>query len=84
LYLFDLLDAMSLIGICNKDRVVRSLSLVLMQEAGKLKRIVAGQDKRKSMADLLYTNELAIRERVAERMLLLLMFKSKPARGDLN
>ena len=30
LYLFDLLDAMSLIGMCNKDKVVRNLSIVLM------------------------------------------------------
>jgi hypothetical protein len=77
LYLFDLLDAVTLIGLCNKEKVVRSLALVLLLESSKLKRLIAGQDKRKSLADLLYYNELAIRDRVSERMTLVKLFKSR-------
>lgn len=82
LYLFDLIDALALVGLCNKEKMVRSLSLVLVQEAGKLKRLVAGQDRRKSLADILHSSELVIRERIAERMLLVKMFKHKAATGE--
>ena len=75
LYLFDLMDAITILGVSNKDRTVRSLSLVLMQESSKLKRLVAGHDQRKSLADLLYYNDLAIRDRIKDKMILLKMFK---------
>lgn len=82
LYVFDLIDAASLIGMCNKDKMVRSLSLILVQESSKLKRLVAGHDNRKSLAELINSNEMAIRERIVERVTLTEMFKhktSKPA-----
>jgi hypothetical protein len=82
LYIFDLMDATSLIGMCNKDKMVRSLSLILVQESSKLKRLIAGHDNRKSLAELIYSNEMAIRDRIAERVTLTEMFKhktSKPA-----
>jgi len=82
LYLFDLIDAVGLIGICNKEKIVRSLSLVLIVESSKLKRLVAGQDKRKSLYDILYYNELAIRDRVSERMVIMKMFKFRGAKAD--
>ena len=66
-----------MIGICNKEKRARSLSLVLIQESSKLKRLIAGHDTRKTLADLLYLNELAIRDRLAERVALLKMFKHK-------
>jgi hypothetical protein len=47
-----------------------------------LKRLIAGQDKRKSLADLLYYNDLAIRDRISERMAFVKMFKS--SKNDLN
>jgi len=74
----------SLIGICNKEKIVRSFCLVLIQESSKLKRLIAGEDKRKSLADLLYYNELAIRDRISEKMLLLKMFKFRGSRSDTN
>jgi hypothetical protein len=46
-----------------------------MLESGKLKRLVAGEDKRKSLADLLHCNELVIRDKIAERLTLVKMFK---------
>ena len=55
---------------------------MLILEAGKLKRLVAGHDKRKSLADLLYYNELAIRDRISERMALVKMFKFRGAKSD--
>ena len=82
LYIFDLMDAISLIGISNKEKIARNLSLVLIQESSKLKRLVAGQDKRKSLADLLYYNDLAIRDRISERMTLIKMFKFKGATSE--
>jgi hypothetical protein len=82
LYLFDLIDAVGLIGFCNREKIVRSLSLVLVLESSKLRHLVAGQDKRKSLYDLLYCNELAIRDRVAERMTLMKMFKFRAAKVD--
>jgi hypothetical protein len=82
LYIFDLMDAISLIGISNKEKIARNLSLVLIQESSKLKRLVAGQDKRKSLADLLYYNDLAIRDRIAERMTLIKMFKFKGVNSE--
>lgn len=82
LYIFDLMDAVSLIGMCNKDRMVRSLSLILAQESSKLKRLIGGHDNRKSLAELIYCNELAVRERIVERITLVEMFKHKAARGE--
>ena len=32
LYIFDLMDATSLVGMCNKDKMVRSLSLIVIVE----------------------------------------------------
>jgi len=77
LYIFDLIDSISLIGICNKDKRARNLSLVLIQESSKLKRLIAGHDTRKTLADLLYLNELAIKDKLVERLTLLKMFKFK-------
>ena len=83
LYIFDMLDAISLIGICNKEKIVRCLSLSLLQDSSKLKRLIAGHDPKKSLADLLYYNELAIKDKIIDRMTLIKMFKFRNVKTDV-
>ncbi len=75
MYIFDIIDSISLIGICNKEKIVRNLSLSLIQESGKLKRLIASHDTRKCLADLLYYNDFSIKDKIVERMTLIKMFK---------
>ena len=70
-----MLDIFSLLGISNKDRVSCNLSLSLMQKSSKLKRLIAGFDTRKSLADLLYYNEVNIKEKIIERLVFMKTFK---------
>lgn len=53
LYIFDLIDTICLLGFSCKDKHVRRLSLLICHEAGKLKRLIAGYDKRKSLSELI-------------------------------
>ncbi len=53
-YLFETIDLMSLLGMCNKERIVRQLSVLLMIEAGKLKRLLFPKEGYKvSLYDIL-------------------------------
>ena len=55
--MFDLLDMVSTLGLCSKDIFARSLSCILIQETGKLKRLLVHKDKQRYvLADLLYYN----------------------------
>jgi hypothetical protein len=55
MYIFDMLDLITLLGICNKDRFMRQLSIILMAETGKLKRLLVHQTKyRNGLYDILY------------------------------
>ena len=54
----------------------------MIQESSKLRRLivsVASGDKRQSLADLLYYNDLSIKDKISEKMILLKMFKFKNA-----
>jgi hypothetical protein len=64
-----------LVGLCSNQKICRGLSLSLMVESSKLRRLIAGFDTRKSLADLLYLNELTIKDRIVERCNILKMFK---------
>lgn len=55
-----------------------------MQESSKLKRLIQGHDNRKSLAELIYSNEMAIRDRIAERVTLTEMFKHKSTKSTLE
>lgn len=77
-----MLDTLSLLGISNKDRVARNLSLSLMQESSKLKRLIAGFDTRKSLADLLYYNEANMKDKIIERLVLLKTFKFRAPKNE--
>ena len=58
MYIFDITDMIGLIGICNKEKLIRQLSLILMVESGKLKRLLIPKDHyRKGLYDILYYNE---------------------------
>ena len=84
LYIFDLIDTMTLLNICSNQKICRVLSLSLMQESSKLKRLISGGDSRKSLSDLLYYNEAAIRDRIIERMSIIKMFKFKNFKAEAN
>ena len=43
--MFDLLDMLSFLGLCSKDIFARSLSCILIQESGKLRRMLIRKDK---------------------------------------
>ena len=77
LYIFDLVDSIGLVGMCNRERIVRNLSIKLVTEAGKLKRLVAGHDTRRCIADILYYQDQLLRERLVDRLSILKMFKAR-------
>ena len=53
--MFDLLDMLSVLGLCSKDMFARSLSCILIQETGKLRRLLIRKEKQRHvLADLLY------------------------------
>jgi hypothetical protein len=53
-YIFDMIDLISLVGICNKERLVRQLSVILIIESGKMKRLMIKKDLyKKGLYDIL-------------------------------
>ena len=53
--MFDLIDMVSIISLCNKDIFARSLGCILIQETGKLKRLLVHKDKQRFiLSDVLY------------------------------
>lgn len=55
--MFDLIDMLSVLGLCSKDIFARSLSCILIQETGKLRRLLIRKEKQRHvLADLLYYN----------------------------
>ena len=53
--MFDLIDMVSIISLCNKDIFARSLGYILIQETGKLKRLLVHKDKQRFiLSDVLY------------------------------
>ena len=72
-----MIDTISLLGICNRDRLVRQLSTVLIVEVGKMKRLLVRKDKyRRSLYDLLEYNRDKIREKMVDMMLIFNSFKT--------
>ena len=43
-YIFDAVDMIVLLGISSKERLIRQLSVVLMAENGKLKRLLVPKE----------------------------------------
>ena len=57
LQMFDLLDMVSILALCNKEIFARSLGCILIQETGKLKRLLVHKDKQRFiLSDVLYYN----------------------------
>jgi hypothetical protein len=67
--MFDLLDMVSMISICNKDSFVRSLGCILITETGKLKRLLIHKEKQRYiLSDLLYFNRQKLIENIVKRI----------------
>ncbi len=67
--MFDLLDMVSLISLCNKDIFVRSLGCILIQETGKLKRLLVHKDKQRFiLSDILYYNRDRLVDNLTKRL----------------
>lgn len=82
-YIFDLLDCLSLISIACKDSLVRRLGLILTVESGKLRRILCSSDDlRKSLHELIVSQEASIRQRIVERVAIMEMFRHKGPDGQ--
>lgn len=75
-YLFDMLDAVSLLCMCNKDTLVRQLSFVLLAESGKLKRLLTvPSDDNLCLNDLLIQKSDEVFDKVIDTLLIYLPFK---------
>ena len=69
LQMFDLLDMVSILSLCNKDIFVRSLGCILIQETGKLKRLLVHKDKQRyNLSDVLYYNRDKMLDSVVKRL----------------
>ena len=67
--MFDLLDMVSTLALCSKDIFARSLGCILMQETGKLKRLLVHKDKQRYiLADVLYYKRDAMIESLTQRL----------------
>ena len=50
-----MIDVVSLMGICNKDKLVRQLAIILLVEAGKFKRLAIDKTSyQKGLYDIFY------------------------------
>lgn len=93
-YLFDAMDMVALLGCNSKDALVRQLSIILMAESGKLKRLLIPKEVYKhSLYDVFYYSSDEIKEQLVKRMLIVNPYKQgelkslddmKKAVGDLS
>ena len=76
LKIFDLLDMISLLAICNKDNFVRSLGTILSVETGKLKRLLVHKDKQRYiLSDILYYHRGKLQESLVQKLAIFYSFK---------
>ena len=76
LKIFDLLDMLSLLAICNKDNFVRSLGTILSVETGKLKRLLVHKDKQRYiLSDLLYYYRVKLQDSLVQKLSVFHCFK---------
>ena len=81
-YIFDAIDMLALLGINNKDKLVRQLSIILMAENGKLKRLLIpiNTSKREHLIttiyDIIYYNTEELQNQIINKMIILNSFKS--------
>ena len=69
LQMFDLLDMVSILALCNKEIFARSLGCILIQETGKLKRLLVHKDKQRFiLSDVLYYNRDQMIENLTGRL----------------
>ena len=67
--MFDLIDMISLLSLCNKDTFARSLGCILIQETGKLKRLLVHKDKQRYiLSDVLYYNRDQMIDNLTRRL----------------
>jgi hypothetical protein len=89
LYLFDFLDMIGLLAMCNKNALLRSIGCLLVTETGKLKRLLVHKDKhRPSLTDILYqkpsremTGQVSITDGIIQKLSL---FFSLTSEGQNN
>ena len=78
LKIFDLLDMVSLLAICNKDNFVRSLGTILSVETGKLKRLLVHKDKQRYiLSDLLYYHREKLQDALVQKLAIFYGFKGQ-------
>ena len=76
LQMFDLLDMVSMIAVCNKDAFVRSLGCILITETGKLKRLLIHKDKQRYiLSDVLYYHRQKFIENLVMKISVFYQFK---------
>jgi len=69
-YLFDMMDAVCLLSMCNKETLVRQLAFVLLSESGKLKRLLmVPSEKSLSLSDMLINKGEELRASIIESLL---------------
>ena len=67
--MFDLLDMVSILALCNKEIFARSLGCILIQETGKLKRLLVHKDKQRYiLSDVLYYNRDLMIDNLTKRL----------------
>lgn len=67
--MFDLLDMVSILSLCNKGIFTRSLGCILIQETGKLKRLLIHKDKQRFiLSDVLHYNRDKMIDNLTKRL----------------
>lgn len=81
--MFDLLDMVSILSLCNKDIFARSLGCILIQETGKLKRLLIHKDKQRFiLSDVLHYNRGNMQENLIKRLTIFYGFKGQGFRSQ--
>jgi hypothetical protein len=81
LQLFDLLDMVSLVGMSNKDHLVRVISCLLVTESGKLKRLLI-KESRDFLSDILYSEKETLKKSLQQKLLIFDSFKGHGLRDS--
>lgn len=81
--MFDLIDMVSIISLCNKDIFARSLGCILIQETGKLKRLLVHKDKQRFiLSDVLYYNRDKMIDSLTKRLSIFHGLKEQGFKGQ--
>lgn len=82
--MFDLVDMIGLLAMCNKSQFLRGIGVLLINENGKLKRLLVRKEKYKqSVSDLEYFQRESIKDGILQKLSLFMPLTDSPSSSTL-